>query len=62
MTNVLLTEQASGRVLVLDPGVAWSAPDPELWAWRPPNPGRGPKMDDLWGLPTDARLRSGDGG
>lgn len=62
MTNVLVTEQASGRILVLDPGVAWSAPAPELWSWRPPNAGRGAKIDNLWGLPTDARLRSVDGG
>ncbi|BCJ36401.1 hypothetical protein Athai_39040 [Actinocatenispora thailandica] len=52
-TPVVVTEQASGRILVLDPEADWAADSAVRWSWRPD----ADAAAGSWRWPTDARLR-----
>jgi hypothetical protein len=54
---IVVTEQATGRILVLDPRPAWSSPAAVQWSWRPPPSPHRAGSAGSWGLPDDVRLR-----
>lgn len=57
VTPIIVTEQASHRILVLDPNGDWSSERAVLWSWKPgPESGIRDHIGS-WGLPNDARLR-----
>ncbi|HEY9293432.1 MAG TPA: DUF6528 family protein [Microlunatus sp.] len=56
-TPVVVTEQKSDRILVLDLCKSWSKPGAELWSWKPSKEFGITDPDNSWGLPDDARLR-----
>jgi hypothetical protein len=61
-TPIILTEQASDQIIVMDSTRSWDSPNAQLWSWSP-GPGSGvSNPGDSWGLPDDARLRSDDTG
>jgi DNA-binding MurR/RpiR family transcriptional regulator len=54
-TPVVVTEQASGRILVLDTDQDWATESAVRWSWRPDVDAD--DSDRPWRWPTDARLR-----
>src|SRR5699024_8619302 len=57
-TAIIITEQASEQIIVMDPRKDWASPAAQRWAWQP-----GPESDlnapaEAWGHPDDARLRT----
>lgn len=56
---IAVTDQASGRILVLDPACPdWSDPNALLWSWQPSEAnGFGAAEMAGWGLPSDVKLR-----
>ncbi len=54
-TPVVVTEQASGGILVLDTDQDWATESAVRWSWRPEVEADDP--DRPWRCPTDARLR-----
>lgn len=52
---IAVTDQASGRILVLDPAVAdWNDPRAVRWSWSPADAG---SVAVGWGLPSGVKLR-----
>lgn len=56
-TPVVVTDQASRRILVLDPDREWSEESAVLWSWRPDADSGVEDPDGSWRLPDDARVR-----
>lgn len=56
-TPVVVTDQASRRILVLDHDRDWSEEAAVLWWWRPDADSGVEDPEGSWRLPTDARLR-----
>lgn len=61
-TPVIVTEQKSDRLVVLDPCRSWDSPSAELWSWRATVENGITDPATSWGLPDDARLRRGPDG
>ncbi len=56
-TPVILTEQKSDRIVVMDTCQSWDKPKAELWSWRASKEFGITDPELSWGLPDDARLR-----
>ncbi|MEV6968035.1 DUF6528 family protein [Hamadaea sp. NPDC051192] len=56
-TPVVVTDQASRRILVLDPDRDWSQESAVLWRWGPDADSGVEDLEGSWRLPNDARLR-----
>ncbi|MGW5363862.1 DUF6528 family protein [Actinopolymorpha pittospori] len=56
-TPIIVTEQATDQVVVLDPSRDWSKDRAQIWAWQPGPDSDAGDTSQSWGLPDDARLR-----
>ncbi|MFD2081176.1 hypothetical protein SAMN05421678_104138 [Actinopolymorpha cephalotaxi] len=59
---IIVTEQAGDRVVVLDSTKRWANPNATLWSWQPGVDSDTGDTSTSWGLPDDARLRTGADG
>lgn len=57
-TLIVITEQSSEQIIVMDPQEDWATSQAQKWSWAP---GPGSELnapDDAWHHPDDARLRT----
>lgn len=62
VTPVMITEQASNRLMVMDVRRPWSDPRAVLWTWQASERNGISDPATSWGLPDDGRLRRGADG
>lgn len=57
-TPIVITEQATNRVMVMDPLRDWRSPAAQLWSWKPGPESEINAPESAWKHPDDARLRT----
>ncbi|MFK7692465.1 DUF6528 family protein [Paenibacillus sp. HJGM_3] len=58
---IAVTSQSADRILVFDPAATdWSEPKALKWSWQPTADNGFDGLNRMWGLPTDAKVRTNE--